>query len=72
MCSSDLAEIRSGWVLALAAEQFFPASSVTPATLALAERLRDDPALPGPLQRRVSDAVDDLARRLMILERYPR
>ncbi|GAA4126523.1 aminopeptidase N [Nocardioides fonticola] len=66
------AAVRSGWVLALAAEQFFPASSVTPATLALAERLRDDPELPGPLRRRVSDAVDDLARRLMILQRYPR
>lgn len=66
------AEVRSGWVLALAAEQFFPTSSVTPETLALAERLRDSDDLPGPLRRRVADAVDDLARRLMILERYPR
>ncbi|WP_205472336.1 aminopeptidase N [Nocardioides sp. SYSU D00038] len=64
--------VRSGWTLADAAAQFFPVTSLDPATLERARALAADPALDLSLRRRLSDAADDLACRLAVLEAFPR
>jgi aminopeptidase N len=65
------AEVRSGWVLAQAAEAFFPTTSLSEATLAKAEALADDPELDGPLRRRVTDAAEALRRQLAVKAAFP-
>jgi aminopeptidase N len=60
------AKVRSGWVLADAAEAFFPATSLSEATLAKAQQLAADPGLEGPLRRRLADAADALRRQLAV------
>lgn len=61
--------VRSGWVLADAAEWFFPFCSVSTDTVARAEALVDQ--LDGSLRRRVLDATDLLRRQLAVRLAYP-
>jgi aminopeptidase N len=68
---ADTAKVRSGWVLADAAEAFFPATSISEATLAKAETLAEDPDLEGPLRRRLTDAADALRRQLAVKAAFP-
>jgi aminopeptidase N len=65
------AQARSGWVLADAAEAFFPATSLASGTLARAEALIADPELAAPLRRRLSDSADALRRQLAVKAAYP-
>ncbi|MDH2415626.1 aminopeptidase N [Nocardioides sp. CER19] len=65
------AKVRSGWVLADAAEAFFPATSISEDTLAKALALADDPELDGPLRRRLTDAADALRRQLAVKAAFP-
>src|SRR6478672_1714761 len=64
-------EVRSGWVLADAAQDFFPTTSVTEETLAKARALIDLEGLDKSIQRRVVDLTDELRRRLAIRQAYP-
>ncbi|GAA2150627.1 aminopeptidase N [Nocardioides koreensis] len=64
-------EVRSGWVLAEAAQFFFPATSLTEETLAKARALIDLDGLDASIQRRVVDLTDELERRLAIRRAYP-
>ncbi|GAA1973821.1 aminopeptidase N [Nocardioides panacihumi] len=64
-------KVRSGWVLADAAEAFFPATSISEATLAKASVLAEDPDLDGPLRRRLVDAADALRRQLAVKAAFP-
>ncbi len=63
--------VRSGWVLALTAESFFPASHVDHETLGLVRGLLDPGVLEPAVGRRVADAVDDLERALALRAAYP-
>jgi aminopeptidase N len=63
---------RSGWVLADAAEHFFPRTSLTRETLGRAEALIADGDLDLSIRRRLVDAADDLERKLAVLEAFPR
>jgi aminopeptidase N len=66
------AEVRSGWVLALAAEAFFPLSHADEHTLALAQALLATPdALPLSVRKRVVDMADETSRRIGIRAAYP-
>ncbi|QIG43267.1 aminopeptidase N [Nocardioides anomalus] len=65
-------EVRSGWVLADAAEHFFPRTALSPDVLARAEALAADPDLDLSLRRRLADQADVLARKLAVLAAYPR
>jgi aminopeptidase N len=65
------ARVRSGWVLALAAEAFFPRSSVDDATLERSDALLASGALEPAVQRRVADQTDVLRRRLAVRAAYP-
>jgi aminopeptidase N len=60
------AEIRSGWVLGVATEAFFPVTDVSSATLDRARAVIDLPDLDGTVRRRLSDCADDLRRQLGI------
>jgi aminopeptidase N len=68
----DTVKTRSGWVLADAAEHFFPRTSMTRQTLARAEALISDADLDLSLRRRLVDEADTLQRKLAVLEAYPR
>ena len=68
----DTVKVRSGWVLAEAAEDFFPRTSLTRETLARAEALISDADLDLSLRRRLVDEADALQRKLAVLEAYPR
>jgi aminopeptidase N len=65
-------ETRSGWMLADAAEYFFPTTSLTRHTLARAQALIGDGDLDPSIRRRLVDEADDLERKLAVLEAYPR
>jgi aminopeptidase N len=67
----DTVRVRSGWVLADAAEHFFPRTSVTAETLARAEALVADGDLDLSIRRRLVDEADTLRRMLAVLEAYP-
>ncbi len=67
----DTVKARSGWVLADAAEQFFPRTSMTRETLARCEALIADGDLDLSIRRRLVDEADTLARKLAVLEAYP-
>ena len=67
----DTVHSRSGWVLADAAEQFFPRTSMTRETLARAQALVGDGDLDLSIRRRLSDEADTLERKLAVLEAYP-
>ncbi len=57
----DTVEVRSGWVLAEAAEDFFPRTSMTADTLARAQALIGDGDLDLSIRRRLVDEADTLA-----------
>ena len=63
--------VRSGWVLADAAECFFPLSALDDDTLARARALADRPGLDLSLRRRIVDQADELERRLAVRAAYP-
>jgi aminopeptidase N len=63
-------EKRSGWLLADAAESFFPMTSLSDETLARARALSDDETLDLSLRRRLVDDADELAHRLAIRRAY--
>jgi aminopeptidase N len=65
------AKVRSGWVLADAAEAFFPTTSISQATLDKALALAADPSLTGPLRRRLTDSADLLRRQLAVKAAFP-
>jgi aminopeptidase N len=67
----DTVKVRSGWVLADAAEHFFPRTSVTRETLARAEALISDGDLDLSIRRRLVDEADTLSRKLAVLRAYP-
>ena len=62
---------RSGWVLALSAEAFFPAAFLDDESHALVRGLVDSGVLEPAVQRRVLDAVDDLERMRRIRAAFP-
>jgi aminopeptidase N len=64
-------EKRSGWLLADAAEAFFPMTALSEETLARARTLSDDETLDLSLRRRLVDDADELAHRLAIRRAYP-
>jgi aminopeptidase N len=66
------AERRSGWVLADAAEFFFPWTSLTRDTVARAQALVGDGDLDLSIRRRLVDEADELERKLAVLEAFPR
>ncbi|MBB6625771.1 aminopeptidase N [Nocardioides sp. KIGAM211] len=63
-------EKRSGWLLADAAESFFPSTSLTESTLAQAHALITDESLDLAIRRRLVDEADELGRRMAIRQRY--
>ena len=63
-------DVRSGWVLAEAAHDFFPRLSVTAATVEAAQRVLSDDSLDLSLRRALVDETDDLARALRVREAY--
>jgi aminopeptidase N len=64
--------VRSGWVLADAAESFFPRTSVTEETLDRTRALAADEGLDLSIRRRLADRADELARRLAVAKAFPR
>ncbi|WP_340541069.1 aminopeptidase N [Nocardioides sp. GXZ039] len=64
-------EVRSGWILALATEAFFPRSHVDAASLALLRPLLEPGTLEPAVAKRVSDEIDNLEKALEIRARYP-
>jgi len=68
----DTVRVRSGWMLADAAEYFFPATSLDEETLARAQALIADPSLDLSLRRRLADEADRLERLLAVRRAFPR
>jgi aminopeptidase N len=68
----DTVKARSGWVLADAAEAFFPAGSVKEETLTRALEVIDQPDLDPPLRRVLVDCADQLRRQLARATKWPR
>jgi aminopeptidase N len=68
----DTVDVRSGWLLADAAEAFFPITSLTDKTLDRARALIDLEGLDLSLRRQVVDRTDQLARRIAVRRAYPR
>ncbi len=66
----DTVDVRSGWLLADAAESFFPITSLTDKTLARARALIDLDGLDLSLRRQVVDRTDELARRIAVRQTY--
>jgi aminopeptidase N len=67
----DTTSLRSGWVLADAAQAFFPAVFEDDATLAKARALLAVDDFDPSMRRRVVDQADELARRIAIAKAYP-
>ncbi|WP_372736975.1 ERAP1-like C-terminal domain-containing protein, partial [Nocardioides sp.] len=65
-------QVRSGWMLADAAEAFFPHTSLTAETLERAQRLAADENLDLSLRRRLLDEADDLQHLLAIQRAFPK
>ncbi|HEU4512210.1 MAG TPA: aminopeptidase N [Nocardioidaceae bacterium] len=63
-------KVRSGWLLADAARDFFPRLSVHPGTVAKAEALLSDKGLDLSLRRALVDSADELGRALRARERF--
>jgi aminopeptidase N len=64
-------EKRSGWVLADAAADFFPSTSLDEATLVKARGLIDTEGLDLAMRRQVVDMADELEHRLAIRAAFP-
>ena len=67
-----IAAVRSGWVLALCAESFFPRTAADAATRDRAVALIDSGALEPAVRRRVADRVDALERALAVRAAFPK
>ncbi|GAB2757132.1 aminopeptidase N [Nocardioides salsibiostraticola] len=65
------AEVRSGWVLALTAESFFPRTAATAEAVAALETLLEPDVLVPAVARRVADQLDDLRRRCLVRATFP-
>ncbi|WP_122817505.1 aminopeptidase N [Nocardioides pantholopis] len=65
-----LPSIHSGWVLGVATESFFPATSLHRETLDRAAALQGQADLDPTVRRRLADAADLLARRLAVRATY--
>jgi len=65
-------DVRSGWVLADAAEWFFPMTALSRSTLDRCHALIASDGLEASLRRTVVDLADELARRLAIREKLTR
>jgi aminopeptidase N len=63
-------EVRSGWVLADAARDFFPRLSVDRATVERAHRLAGEESLDLSLRRALVDSTDDIERALRVRESF--
>ncbi|WP_309650425.1 aminopeptidase N [Nocardioides sp.] len=63
--------VRSGWVLAEAAEAFFPLGALTDDTLARTRSLLAQDGLDLSLRRRLVDQADELERRLAVRAAFP-
>ena len=59
-------EVRSGWLLADAAGDFFPLTSVHQETVDRARALAADEGLERSIRRRLVDQADELERRLAV------
>jgi aminopeptidase N len=64
------AKVRSGWMLADAARDFFPHLAAAPAAGAAAERVLADEALDLSLRRALVDSTDDLRRDLRVRDTF--
>jgi aminopeptidase N len=64
------AKVRSGWMLADAARDFFPHLAAAPAAVAAAERVLADEALDLSLRRALVDSTDDLRRDLRVRDTF--
>jgi aminopeptidase N len=60
------ATVRSGWLLADAAQAFFPITALDDGTLAAVRGLAEQEGLDASLRRSVVDMGDELARRLAV------
>jgi len=72
---ADLPEtvtVRSGWMLADAAQYFFPSTSLDEETLDRAQALVADPSLDLSLRRRLADEADELQGLLAVRRAFPR
>ena len=67
----DTVRVRSGWMLADAAQYFFPATSLESETLDRAQALVADPSLDLSLRRRLADEADQLERLLAVRRAFP-
>ena len=63
--------VRTGWMLAEAAEYFFPSTSLTDRTLNRARELIGDESLDVSIRRRLVDEADGLERKLAVKRAYP-
>jgi aminopeptidase N len=64
--------LRSGWLVADAAEHFFPHTSLSEETVARALAFAADPNIEAVLRRPVADAADILARNLAVRRTFGR
>ena len=63
--------MRSGWVLADAAEFFFPGTVLSVELLERTRAMAADDALDLSLRRRLVDRADELARKLAVRQAFP-
>ena len=64
------AAVRSGWVLAESAGEFFPITSLTEDTLERARALLGDESIDAGIRRQLVDRTDELARRLAVTRTF--
>jgi len=67
----DTVRVRSGWMLADAAQYFFPVTSLDEEALGRAQALVADPSLDLSLRRRLADEADQLERLLAVRRAFP-
>ncbi len=63
--------VRSGWVLADAADFFYPATELSEQLLERTQALAADESLDLSVRRRLVDQADELARKLAVRRTYP-
>jgi aminopeptidase N len=66
------AQVRSGWMLARAAELFFPLTHVEPATVTALRGLLERDVLEPAVRRKVVDGLDDVERGLAVRAAFPK
>jgi aminopeptidase N len=67
----DTVRVRSGWMLADAAQYFFPTTSLEDETLDKAQALVADGSLDLSLRRRLADEAAELERLLAVRRKFP-